>query len=280
MATRYKTFESTGLAPLGRLYPGDLNAIQDMMAAITDFAQVLSLGTLQVGDAGIALTKSGTGEAQLSSALRVTGILRGLGGVVIPSMTTVARDALASGSRPSGMLIYNTTTLRVEINRGSDATPEWRQVGGLSAAAKLYRTSNSAVNDNSLTDLPFTSELFDQDAAPSTSGMWVVGSPSVVTIQEPGLYRAKGFIQWELNAAGTYRYGAIRWNGSIQSQVWVPPSATIYPCCEVEAIMQCAAGNTIALAGKQDSGSARNVIGGVDNGGLANTHLEVTRIGD
>jgi hypothetical protein len=46
--------------------------------------------------------------------------------LVPPTMTTAQRDAIPAGRRPSGSMIWNTTTSRLEINVGSDATPAWR----------------------------------------------------------------------------------------------------------------------------------------------------------
>lgn len=45
--------------------------------------------------------------------------------LVPPSMTTTQRDAIPSGRRPPGSVVFNTTTNQLEINSGSDATPAW-----------------------------------------------------------------------------------------------------------------------------------------------------------
>jgi hypothetical protein len=37
------------------------------------------------------------------------------GGLVIPQMTTAQRDALAAADRPEGLLIYNTTTHKLNV---------------------------------------------------------------------------------------------------------------------------------------------------------------------
>lgn len=122
---RYKTFDSTGIAPNGRLYAGDLNAIQDFLAKAADFTQTIDVGTLRVGDSSIQLLKYGTAEARISAALRTDGVIRGLGGIAPGSFTTTQRDAIAAGLRPTGMAIFNTTTNRSEINIGTDAAPIW-----------------------------------------------------------------------------------------------------------------------------------------------------------
>jgi microcystin-dependent protein len=122
---RFKTFDSTGIAPNGRLYAGDLNAIQDFLAKASDFAQTVDVGTLRVGDSSIQLLKFGTGEARISAALRTDGPVRALGGLFGGTFTTAQRDAIPLGSRPQGLMIFNSTTSRIEFNIGSDATPSW-----------------------------------------------------------------------------------------------------------------------------------------------------------
>jgi hypothetical protein len=122
---RTKTFDSTGVAPGGRLFAGDLNLIQDVVAALSDFTQTHDVAILRVGDTSLALQKFGTGEMWFNSLLRVTGIFRALAGFVSGTYTTTARNAIPLGSRPYGLLILNSTTNRYEFNSGTDAAPVW-----------------------------------------------------------------------------------------------------------------------------------------------------------
>lgn len=117
---RIKTFLSDGTNPNGRLFATDLNAIQDAAAALTDLTQHLSVADVAIGESGLLLSRYGTGQAQLAGILRLTG---GLG---LPNVTTTQRDAFPAGKRPTGMVVYNTTTGQLEINLGSDATPNWQ----------------------------------------------------------------------------------------------------------------------------------------------------------
>jgi Phage Tail Collar Domain len=131
MLTRVKSFVATGLATAGRLYAGDLNAIQDAVAAQSDYAQRVDLLTLGVGESGLALTRYGAGEARLTGSMRLDAILRALGGLYAGQFTTAARNAISAGSRPYGLLIWNTDTNNLEKNIGTDATPNWQPVGGM-----------------------------------------------------------------------------------------------------------------------------------------------------
>lgn len=131
---RVKDFQATGLAPLGKLYAGDLNAIQDAAAALSDFTQTLSLGTLRVGAADLQLLRYGAGagtvtsEARLSADMRIDGILRPLGGLIPPAFTTTQRDAIPANMAPYGLKILNTTTNREEWNSGTDGARVWRPI--------------------------------------------------------------------------------------------------------------------------------------------------------
>lgn len=128
------------MAPNGRLYSGDLNLFQSLVAALADFTQTHDVGTLRVGDSSIQLVKYGTAEARITAALRTDGILRALGGLYTGAFTTTQRDAIASGSRPYGLIILNTTTNRLEMNFGTDATPNWQPVSPLPTSGASFPT--------------------------------------------------------------------------------------------------------------------------------------------
>jgi microcystin-dependent protein len=128
MGTRIKNFEATGIATNGRLYAGDLNQIQDDYADLSNFAQTVDVGTVRIGETGLQLLRYGVGEARLSGAVRVDGITRGLGGLYAGAFTQTQRDAIPAGQRPYGLIILNTTANRLEVNVGTDTTPDWRGV--------------------------------------------------------------------------------------------------------------------------------------------------------
>lgn len=136
LLTRVKTFVATGLATAGRLYAGDLNAIQDAVAAQSDYAQRIDAGTYGIGEVALALLRYGSGEARLTGAYRTDGIVRALGGLYAGQFTTSARDAIAAGANltPYGLMIFNTTTNRLEINKGNDTTRNWQPLGGLNVS--------------------------------------------------------------------------------------------------------------------------------------------------
>src|SRR5205807_199937 len=131
--TRVKTFVATGLATAGRLYAGDLNSIQDAVAAQSDYAQRVDVATLGVGESGLAILHYGSGEARLSGNMRLDGILRALGGLWGAQFTTTARDALTAGAglTPYGLIIFNTTTNRYEWNKGNDTVRNWQPLSGI-----------------------------------------------------------------------------------------------------------------------------------------------------
>jgi microcystin-dependent protein len=123
--SRVKTFDATGIAPNGKLYAGDLNAMQDQYADLLNYSQNVAVGTLAVGEASLQLVRYGTLEARMTGAMRVDGILRGLGGLFGGQFTTAQRDAIPAGSRPYGLLILNTTLNIYQWNKGTDAVPVW-----------------------------------------------------------------------------------------------------------------------------------------------------------
>lgn len=122
---RLFTKNATGVAPDGRWYAGDINALQDAVAALTDLTQTHSVGALAVGESGLQLLRYGAGEARLTGAMRMDGIVRALGGLYAGAFTTTQRDAITAGSRPYGLIILNTTTNQYEWNSGTDPAPIW-----------------------------------------------------------------------------------------------------------------------------------------------------------
>lgn len=126
---RLKTYDSTAVAPNGILYAGDLNLLQDTVAALSSYTQNLGAGSIAIGDSGLVISKYGTGEIGISAALRVTGILKGLGGIFAGTYTTTARNAI---SLPLyGLIILNTTTNQLEWNSGTPSVPAWISIGTL-----------------------------------------------------------------------------------------------------------------------------------------------------
>jgi microcystin-dependent protein len=144
---RVKSFEATGLAPNGRLYAGDLNAIQDAAAAKADFTQTIDLANLRIGETALQLLKYGPAEARISGSLRTDGIVRALGGLYGGAFSTAARDALTNAQRPYGLIILNTTTNGYEFNSGTESSPVWTPFittvpqGELTGVMKMWPTT-------------------------------------------------------------------------------------------------------------------------------------------
>lgn len=138
--SRFKTFDATGLATAGRIYAGDLNAIQDLYADIYNLTQALGISSVAIGEAGLQLLRYGAGEARLSGHMRVDGILRGLGGLFAGAYTSTARDAIPLGTRPFTLVIFNTTTNQFEYNAGTDVTPNWQPLAPSLGAGSITAT--------------------------------------------------------------------------------------------------------------------------------------------
>lgn len=176
--SRVKTFDATGVAPGGRVFAVDLNNIQDHYADLSNFAQTVGAGTVQIGDSGIAIVKFGTGEARLTSAFRTDGIVRSGGGTLSGPFTTTTRDAIPTGGAPTGLVIYNSTTAQLEWNRGTDGARDWQPVGA------VYTHPPGAV------------EMYDGTVAPT--GWLLLDGASYLRATYPALF----------GVIGT-RYGAV-----------------------------------------------------------------------
>lgn len=137
---RLFTKNATGVAPDGRWYAGDVNALEDAVAAADDLTQIIKLATLAIGESGLQLLHYGALEARLTGALRVDSIVRALGGLLPGAFTTAERNAIPLGSRPYGMGILNVTTNQWEWNKGSDAVPNWQPMTPVIAPGSIGTT--------------------------------------------------------------------------------------------------------------------------------------------
>jgi len=202
---RLKTYDSSGVATSGILYSGDLNALQDAVAALTDFTQNISLATLLIGDSSIQLLKYGTAEARLSAALRTDGVLRGLGGLYAGAFTTTARNAISSP--PYGLVILNTTTNRLEYNAASAGAPNWQPlhspaglppseiIGYPNDITRMLRgdgTWGSATRSGRVTALAFPGGSPTTNIVTVTHGMSTTPSAVVATIDLSGTANTGG----------------------------------------------------------------------------------------
>lgn len=142
---RLFTKNATGVAPDGRWYAGDVNALQDAVAAIADFTQTIGLGVVQLGETGLQLLRYGAGEARMTGHMRVDGILRGLSGMLAGAYTTSARDAIPLGQRPFTLVIFNTTTNQYEWNSGTDPAPVWAPLSPPIGAGSIGTTQLAAL---------------------------------------------------------------------------------------------------------------------------------------
>lgn len=154
---RVKTFDSTGIATGGRLYASDLNSIQDAAAGLTDFTQNISAGSVIFGEVGLAISKFGTGEAQVTGSFRSTGRFLGAGGIIPGSFTTTTRNAIAAGGAPTGIIIYNSTTAQFEWNSGSDGARVWKSLGVDTGGSLAFTggASGIAFTDQTAGNFPF-----------------------------------------------------------------------------------------------------------------------------
>lgn len=169
---RLKTYDATGIAPNGRLFAGDINALEDAVAALADLTQNLEAGSIAIGEAGLQLIRYGAGEARITGALRTDGILRGLGGVYAGSFTTTQRNAIANP--PYGLVITNSTTNQLEMNYGTPVAPSWGSIG-VQPPFSTADISDSAITSAKIAD----GTIVDSDLAADTLTARVIAANAI-----------------------------------------------------------------------------------------------------
>jgi len=159
---------------------------------------------------------------------------------------------------------YGTSTV---VGDGSAATPftiskidpNWQR-----PHARVRRTTTQSITPSgTFNAISFDTEVFD------FGGFWVVGSPTLFTIPEDGMYIFGGCGIWAANATGTRELG-IRKNGTDIIMVCDSPpdgtnGATMTPRAHVTYQSPLVAGNTLELVARQESGGALNMTAEADD---------------
>jgi hypothetical protein len=173
---RIKTYDATGVAPNGRLYAGDLNLLQDTVAALTDYTQALAAASIAIGDSGQTISKFGTNELVVANMFRVLGVFRAASGLVSGSYTNAARNALVLPVY--GLVILNSETNQYEWNSGTAAAPVWTSLGGggLTVGLDSAKGAASATNKNKLY---FSTDINGGTLYGSTGSAWQKLAPGL-----------------------------------------------------------------------------------------------------
>jgi len=262
LGTRIKTFDSTGLAPNGRLYAGDLNAMQDMPADLYNLLQSVGVGSLVLGESALQLVRYGVGEARISGMLRTDGILRGLGGLYAGAYTTTQRDAIAAGSRPYGLIILNTTTNQIEWNKGTDAAPNWQPIAPVLGAGVITNSllADGSVDSRVLADGSVVAVDISGTLKPSVSA--AAGTEALRALGTGAAQAAAGNdirltgVSNISTPGGNYTLAAIDAGGLVRMNVGgantctVPPNSAVpFPVQTIINVTQWAGGQTTIAAG-------------------------------
>jgi hypothetical protein len=234
---RLYTKNATGVAPDGAWYAGDINALQDAVAAINDLTQSLGIGTVAIGESGLQLLRFGPLEARITGALRTDGIFRGLGGIIAGAFTTTQRNAIATGFAPYGTIILNTTTNQYEWNKGTDAARNWQAMGfvtsGGGGISDADIAANAAIAISKLAGFP-------NDA---TKAMWGDGTWRAPLVQPTVSGASYTLLATDINKI-------VEMNAAGANTLTVPPnSAVAFPVGATVTVSQYGAGQTNIAAG-------------------------------
>lgn len=290
---RIKSFDSTGIAPNGRLYAGDLNAIQDAAAGQTDASQTLLLGTLQVGDTSIQALKFGAEIMRITSHLMVDKTIH------LGNLTTTARDALTSGKAPKGALLFNTTIGFPQINIGTDGARNWMTVGdinqtfmdakgdlivgtGSDTAARQAVGANGTtiVADSTQTTgikwgnpvIPYVSNYLSADVTIPSDNTYTDG-PSISLVAGTWAVIGSAWVQAN-TAGGQVNFGFKLWDGTTNYSSGNIPgdSSTQNAQVTLAAIVVLASTKTLRVAcATNGAGGSRAIKAAISPNGAGNT---------
>jgi hypothetical protein len=154
------------------------------------------------------------------------------------SLVTLAGDLIyATASAVLARLALGSAGRILRVNAAGTA-PEW----GAAIFTKVYRSTDQSIPNSADTSISFSTETTD------TNNMWVVGSPTILTIPYAGLYVFGGHLSYAANATGRretrLRVNASILKGTIASRL-VQPSGAVCVALSTAAILS--AGDTIDL---------------------------------
>jgi microcystin-dependent protein len=113
--SRVKTFDSTGVDPGGKIYAGDLNAIQDHYADLFNLLQSIGVLQVTVGENGLIISRFAAGVLGVSGAIRATAKVNAVAGFQVngadlasthlSDSASLARTSSLTGIMPTGAII-------------------------------------------------------------------------------------------------------------------------------------------------------------------------------
>lgn len=131
-------------------------------------------------------------------------------------------------------------------------------------AVHVRRTTNQSIDTGAtFTAVSFDTEVFDQE------GFWSVGSPTLLTMPEEGLYIFGACAKWAANDTGTRELGFRLDGGTIiridDQPVESTSGATLTPWMNLSYQYRLNAGSTLELVARQESGGALNLVAEADD---------------
>lgn len=153
---------------------------------------------------------------------------------------------------------YGTSIVTGEGTRLSPYYVELADPGWSRPVVRIRRNTSQSIPNNTLTPVTFSTEIFD------IGGYWVIGSPTILTMPETGLYVFGGSGRWAANGTGTREMG-FRRNGTQVLHINDNPSAPTIGAANalyhnVTYQYPLDAGDTLELVVRQESGGALNLF--------------------
>lgn len=168
--------------------------------------------------------------------------------VVTPFATAAARTSAVSAP-VEGMLSYLADSNKFEGYTGT----QWLSLAG-GPRVMLTRAANQSINNNSLTNISWDTEVTDPE------GMIAVTN-ATVTLNSAGLWLVIANITFAVNGTGD-RILVINQNGSEVGGQGGPPMGTANTHrLSASQILNAAASDTVTIGAFQNSGGAVNVTG-------------------
>jgi hypothetical protein len=169
----------------------------------------------------------------------------------IPPSPAAQGDIIAADSAPAWALLSIGSAREILTVNSAGTGPEWK-VGD---SARVKRTSNQSIPDNTVTTMSWQSEQFDIG-----DDNWSVGSPTRLTAQRDGVYKIDAGLVWANNTTGR-RQLQVLFNGTTIIALLEFGIETVSGICypNLSTVYQMSTSDFVELRVFQNSGGALNV---------------------
>jgi hypothetical protein len=164
------------------------------------------------------------------------------GGSLVKRLTSAQIAALTSPQKPAGLVVYNTTTARLQISDGTN-------FADIELAAAVYAIG---VRTSSVQTISGSGTIATVSYTGETDPSSILAS-GVVTVPTAGLWMVTGTISFDGDGIGTLYVRQNSTDVTAVNNIYSGPGGGLYGSIQVATAVACAASDTLQLRAQNGS---------------------------